>query len=86
VGQTPLVLQDDLSGAFLSMVSSPGVSAVENLSNFIMASLTVSQREDLMLKLWEQHDVVDVMTMTGHGEGLGEERLVQVFGECSPRM
>lgn len=86
VGQTPLVLQDDRSDAFLSMVSSPGVSAVESLSNFIMTSLTDSQREELMLKLWEQHDVVDVMTMTGHGDGLEEKRLVQVFGECSPRM
>ena len=79
VGQTLLVLQDDLS-------ASPGVSAVENMSNFIMASLTDSQREDLLLRLLEQHDVVDVMMMTGHGEGLEEERRVQVFGECSPRM
>jgi bacterial leucyl aminopeptidase len=39
-----------------------------------------------MLKPLEQHDVVDIMTMTGHGDGLEEKRLVQVFGECSPRM
>jgi leucyl aminopeptidase len=56
------------------------------MSNFVMTSLSDTEREDLMVKLWEQHDVVDVMKLTGHGEGLEEERLVQVFGEESARM
>jgi leucyl aminopeptidase len=86
VGQTPLIVQDDQYDAFLYKVSSPSVSVVDSLSDFIMTSLTNSQREDLILKLWQQHDVVDVMKMTGHGDGLEEDRLVQVFGECSPRM
>lgn len=58
----------------------------EELSNFMMTSLSDSQREDVMVQLWEQQDVVDVMKFTGHGEGLEEERLVQVFGEKAARM
>ena len=65
---------------------SQGVSTAEGLSNFMMTSLSDSQREDLIVQLWEQQDVVDVMKITGHGEGLEEKRLVQVFGEKAARM
>lgn len=57
----------------------------EEAANGIASSLSAGQRESLLLKLWEAHDVVDVMRMTGHGEGLDEIRLVQVFGEDAPR-
>lgn len=80
--QAPLGLaaQDDRS-SLLSLLSSPGVSAVDGLSDFIMNSLSADQREDLMVKLWEQHDVVEVMKMTGHGEGLDERKIIDVFGQ-----
>lgn len=86
IPQAPLGLQVHQYEAFLSMLVAPGQSTTEGLSDFLMSTLSDSQREDLMLKLWEQHDVVDVMKMTGNGEGLDDERLVHVFGEDSPRM
>jgi hypothetical protein len=34
-----------------------------------------------LLGLLEQWDVVEVMKLTGHGEGLDEIRKIQLFGE-----
>ncbi|KAH7106739.1 Zn-dependent exopeptidase [Auriculariales sp. MPI-PUGE-AT-0066] len=48
-------------------------------------SMTAAQRESLMLDLWSEMDVVDLMHLTGHGDGLDEKRLVDVFGESAPR-
>jgi bacterial leucyl aminopeptidase len=84
--QSPLTLHNNQHDAFLSSVTQQGVPAAKGLTSFIAASLSDSQRKDLMIKLWEQLDVVDVMKMTGHGWGLEEERLVQVFGEEQPRV
>ena len=42
--------------------------------------------EKAMLQLFESMDVVDLMRLTGHGEGLDDKRLVHVFGEAAPRM
>ena len=36
---------------------------------------------DGLLELLSQVDVVQVMKLTGHGEGLDEQRVIQVFGE-----
>ena len=36
------------------------------------------------LKTLEEWDVVEVMKFTGHGEGLDEERTIQIFGEEHP--
>lgn len=81
-----LVQDTNKYGILLSVLDSPDISKAEGLSRFIMDSFSASQREDLIVKLWEQQDVVDVMRMTGHGDGLDEERVVQVFGEESSRM
>lgn len=76
----------DQHNDFLSMINIPGQSLTESLSDFIMTSFSDGQREELMVKLWEQHDVVEIMRMTGNGDGLDEERLVQVLGEEEPRV
>ena len=34
-----------------------------------------------LLESLSQMDVVQVMKLTGHGEGLDEQRIIQVFGE-----
>jgi leucyl aminopeptidase len=86
VTQAPLIKHDDDYGALLSLETSERAFMASCMSNFVMTSLSDTEREDLMVKLWEQHDVVDVMKLTGYGEGLEEERLVQVFGEESARM
>ncbi|KZP19025.1 Zn-dependent exopeptidase [Athelia psychrophila] len=79
--QTYLGNSDDGSASFLSLLDSAGGPATETLSTLIVNSFTTQQREELMLKLLEQHDVVDVMHMTGHGEGLDEQRLIEIFGQ-----
>lgn len=76
---------EDIPQLQLALAGSAEASLVDNVFNVVM-TLSDSQREDLMVKLLEQQDVVDVMRITGHGEGLDEERLVQVFGEDSPRV
>ena len=50
-----------------------------------VSAMTAAQREQLMLELWKGFDVVEIMHLTGHGDGLDEERLVHVFGEDEPR-
>ncbi|KAL1744154.1 Zn-dependent exopeptidase [Schizophyllum fasciatum] len=50
-----------------------------------VTSMSAAQREQLMLELWKGFDVVEIMHLTGHGDGLDEERLVHVFGEDEPR-
>ncbi|KZP14543.1 Zn-dependent exopeptidase [Athelia psychrophila] len=79
--EVPLALQSDHTASPLSLLTPPGVSAVDGVSNFIMNSMSPSQREEIMLKLWEQQDVVEVMKMTGHGAGLDEQRILDVFGQ-----
>lgn len=79
--KTPLFLQSDHHESPLSLLTPPGVSVVDGVSDFIMTSLSASQREELILKLLEQQDVVEVMQMTGHGTGLDEERVIDVFGQ-----
>ena len=54
------------------------------LDSFV-ASLPTDDAKDLMVKLWERLDVVELMKMTGHGDGLDEMRSVQVAGEDSVR-
>jgi hypothetical protein len=39
-----------------------------------------------LLQILEQWDVVEVMKFTGHGEGLDEKRMIQLFGEDEVRM
>ncbi|KAL1686675.1 Zn-dependent exopeptidase [Schizophyllum commune] len=50
-----------------------------------VSAMTAAQREQLMLELWKGFDVVEIMHLTGHGDGLDEQRLVHVFGEDEPR-
>ncbi|KAF7968213.1 hypothetical protein HWV62_31647 [Athelia sp. TMB] len=61
--------------------ASPGVSAIDALADFIATSFSPAQREEVLLSLLGQHDVVDAMRMTGHGAGLDAPRVVDVFGE-----
>lgn len=71
---------------FTSMLDASGTSATDTLSTLIMSKFSAQEREELMLNLLKQHDVVDVMRMTGHGDGLEEVRLLQVDGENKPRL
>ena len=82
----PTVDSVDSSQSFLSMLESAGGPAAETLSTLIANSFTAQQREELMLKLFEQQDVVDVMRMTGHGDGLDELRIISIFGQDGLRM
>lgn len=68
------------------MLKSGGTSAPDILSTLIMNSFSAQAREELMLKLLEQSDVVDVMRMIGNGEGLDAIRLVEVDGDMEPRL
>lgn len=74
----------DGSASFLSILESAGGPTTETLSTLIVNSFTAQQREELLLKLLEQSDVVDIMHMTGHGDGLDEERMIQLFGQDNP--
>ncbi|KZP13852.1 Zn-dependent exopeptidase [Athelia psychrophila] len=51
-----------------------------------MSIFSAQEQQGLMLKLLEQHDIVDVMHMTGHGDGLDEVRLLEVDGERELRL
>lgn len=66
----PLIVQGDVNGATWSNI----------VSNSQIAS------EDVLIRMLEQWDVVEVMKLTGHGEGLDEERTIQVFGEDETRV
>ncbi|KZV80603.1 Zn-dependent exopeptidase [Exidia glandulosa HHB12029] len=48
--------------------------------------MSPTQREALMLDIWRSMDIVDLMRVTGHDDGLDDERLVHVFGEDAPRL
>jgi len=48
-------------------------------------SMNAAQKEALMFELFREMDVVDAMHLTGHGAGLDEKVLVQVFDEDAPR-
>lgn len=82
--QTPLGAQMD-SYDFASALKGPGASAAESLADFAISSLSQAQQEELVVKLWEELDVVDAMKMAGHGEGLDDMVIIQVFGEDKPR-
>lgn len=77
----PTVGSMDPSASFLSALESAGGPATETLSTLIANSFTAQQREELMLKLLEQQDVVDVMHLTGNGDGLDELRTISIFGQ-----
>jgi leucyl aminopeptidase len=62
------------------------------LVSFAIQPLTVQEQDiwtpsvslsepNYLVGLLEQWDVVEVMKLTGHGEGLDEIRKIQVFGE-----
>ena len=61
----PLLVQSDFQA-----INSPNYDLGESLNE-----------PNGLLKVLEQWDVVDVMKLTGHGEGLDEVRRIQVFGE-----
>ncbi|KAF7982506.1 hypothetical protein HWV62_28104 [Athelia sp. TMB] len=76
--QAPLSDHSDIQGALALL---PGADPVDALANFITASFSPAQREEVLLALLGQHDVVDAMRMTGHGAGLEEVRTIDVFGQ-----
>lgn len=59
---------------------------VDDLLATISSSLSDNERDSFLVKYLEEQDVVDVMRMTGHGHGLDDVRLVEVFGEDAPRL
>lgn len=65
----------------LSGTDSAHASVVESISDYALNSLSMQERELLLLKLWEGHDVIRLMEMMGHGAGFDEKRTVQLFGE-----
>lgn len=82
---TSAAVENDFD-ALSTMLKSGGASTPDILSNLIMNSFSAQARKELMMKLLEQSDVVDVMRMMGHGEGLDAIRLLEVDGEMEPRL
>lgn len=87
--QAPLcVSKSGLNGydTLSAILESGGESATDTLATLIRDLLSTKQREDLLLKLLAKHDVIDAMHLTGHGDGLDEERTIIIFGEEKPIM
>lgn len=74
----------DAYNTFSTILESSCGSATDTLATLIQNSFNTQQREELLLKLLEEQDVVDAMHLTGHGDGLEEEIIIAMFGEEKP--